>query len=276
MKTDKVISEKEYLAFVGKNVLKWDDPEKRKVTAAFQGIQEELKALSLPLPKKVFIVKTTGAEEGGAAYTRANAIVFPKGDLRAPIGQIQKTLCHELFHIVSRANPELRDGLYAVIGFAKCDEVAFPSALQNRKITNPDAPKNDHCILVEVMGTKRWAIPVLFSRSEKYDVERGGRFFNYLIFKMLLVERDKRSSAVKVQYEGQSPKLVHLQRVSGFFEQVGRNTGYIIHPEEILADNFALLVLRRRNLASPEIVKKMENVLKGRKAAEEEKPSARK
>jgi hypothetical protein len=58
--------------------------------------------------------------------------------------------------------------------------------------------------------------------------------------------------------------LVGLQQVSGFFEQVGRNTEYLIHPEEILADNFALLFSRDRNAPSPDIIKKMAEVLKSK------------
>ena len=52
-----------------------------------------------------------------------------------------------------------------------------------------------------------------------------------------------------------------MQHVSGFTEQVGRNTDYIIHPEEILADNFALLVLNEHDVASPEILQKMREAL---------------
>ena len=268
MKTDRDVSEKEYLEFVGKNVLAWDDAEKQKITSAFQGIQVELEALFLPLPKKVFIIKTTGNEEGGAAYTRANAIVLPKGNLRAPEVRIQKTICHELFHIMSRANPELREKLYASIGFVKCNEVEFPSNLKSRKITNPDAPRNDHCIRLQIEGKERWAIPILFSSAEKYNVKRRGQFFNYLQFKFLLVERDKNSSTVKPIYDGQKPKIVGMQQVSGFFEQVGRNTRYIIHPEEILADNFALLVLKERNIPSREVIEKINQVLTTNKIAD--------
>jgi hypothetical protein len=35
----------------------------------------------------------------------------------------------------------------------------------------------------------------------------------------------------------------------------------VIHPEEILADNFALLILDERNLPSPEIIEKMRLIL---------------
>src|SRR5437773_1282122 len=89
MKTDKVVSEKEFLEFVGKNVLDWDDAEKQKVTAALVSIQKIFETFSLPFPKKVFMVKTTGDEEGKAAYTRANAIVLPKSELAGPVAKIR-------------------------------------------------------------------------------------------------------------------------------------------------------------------------------------------
>ena len=60
-----------------------------------------------------------------------------------------------------------------------------------------------------------------------------------------------------------------MQQASGFFAQVGKNTRYIIHPEEILADNFALLVLRKRNLPSPAIIKKLKEILKDERIAEQ-------
>ncbi len=52
-----------------------------------------------------------------------------------------------------------------------------------------------------------------------------------------------------------------MKHISGFYEQVGRNTGYIIHPEEILADNFALLVLAQKNVRSPQILDDMRTIL---------------
>ena len=273
MKTARDVSEKKYLKFVGNNILAWNDAEKQKLTSAFKGIQKELDVLSLPFPKKVFIVKTTGNEEGGAAYTRANAIVFPKAELRAPLGKIQTTICHELFHIVSRANPELREKLYAAIGFVKCDEVEFPLELKSRKITNPDAPRNDHCVRLRVEGNVGWAIPILFSSVEKYDTNRGGEFFNYLQLNFLMVKRGGSSTTFKPEYDIRDPRLLGLQQISGFFEQVGRNTGYIIHPEEILAENFALLVLENRNVPSPEIIRKLEGILKEKTMAEQGAPA---
>lgn len=273
LRTDKDISEQEYLKFVGRNVLAWNYAEKQNVSIAFQGIQAELKALSLPFPKKVYLVKTTGKEEGGAAYTRANAIVFPLAELSVPTAKNRRTICHELFHILSRSNPDLRDKLYAAIGFQKCEDVVFPPALKSRRITNPDAPRNDHCIRLHVEEKARWAIPILFSIAEKYDVNRGGEFFDYLQFQLLLVDLEKKPATLKPVYDVRNLQFVHPQQVSGFFEQIGKNTEYIIHPEEILAENFAHLVLRELNLPSPEIVEKMEAILKEKRIAEPRAPA---
>jgi hypothetical protein len=208
------------------------------------------------------MIKTTGAEEGNAAYTRRTAIVIPKAELAKSEKELEKMICHELFHILSRKNPELRERLYEAIGFTECDEIELPRELASRKITNPDAPRNDHFIRLAIAGQQCVTIPVLLSTAEAYNVERGGEFFEYLDFQFLVMEKGAKPRRLKIFYENSMPKLVGLQEVSGFFEQVGQNTQYIIHPEEILADNFALLILKEENVPSPEILQKMMTILR--------------
>jgi len=261
MKTSVDVSEADYLEFVATNILAWNDANKQKVTAAIEGIRPELETLSLPFPREVLLIKTTGNEEGRTAYTRANAIVLPPADLAGPVPSVQKIVSHELFHILSRANPDLREKLYAAIGFEKCNEVDFPPELKSRKITNPDAPRNDHCIRLRVGDKEYWAIPILFADTDRYDRERGGEFFDYLQFRFLLVDRPDASSPIKPIEDAQQAALVGTKEVSGFYEQVGRNTGYILHPEEILADNFSLIVLQRHNVPSPAILEKLKRAL---------------
>jgi hypothetical protein len=274
LKTDKEVPETEFLNFVGQNVLAWTDSDKQKVNSAFESVQANLEAMSLSFPKTVYMVKTTGNEEGHAAYTRSNAIVFPQNQLKMSKEAVEKLICHELFHILTRANPQLREQLYEIIGFTKCNEIEFPPNLKSRKITNPDAPANDHCILIQYEGKAYWAVPILFSNTEKYDVTVGGEFFDYLVFQLLLAQRSSDSNSVKPLYDGPNPRIVDTQKVSGFFEKVGMNTQYIIHPEEILADNFASLVLEEHNMPSPEILKKMKDVLTKKSIAESNAPSA--
>lgn len=254
MKTDRIVSAEEFLAFVKASVSSWTDAEKGKVEAAIGQIRPALEALPLPLPKTIALLKTTGTEEGEAFYTRDTAIVFPEGQLTAANAPpLEKTIAHELFHILSRENPAMREALYQAIGFIPCAEVQLPASLQPRKITNPDAPRNDHSIRLRVDGKEVATVPILFSATEKYDTHRGGEFFSYMQLQFLILENGSgRLSASEV---------VPPSGVSGFFEQVGRNTDYVIHPEEILAENFALLVLNEQKVASPAILQRIREIL---------------
>ena len=253
------VSEEQYLGFVGDNVRDWTDNEVAQLSsliAEFAPLLHEL-----PWPPAIQLIKTTGAEEGNAAYTRGTAIFLPASELSKTPQELKKLLCHELFHILSRRTPELREKLYAIIGFTPCDEIELPPELVPRKITNPDAPRNDHLIRLKVGGESCAVVPILFSSTEAYDTKRGGEFFAYLTFQFLVLEQTATPRHFKVARKNGSPRLAGVQAVTGFFEQVGRNTNYIIHPEEILADNFALLVLGEKKIGSPEILEKMKKVL---------------
>jgi hypothetical protein len=161
---------------------------------------------------------------------------------------------------LSRHDNALRERLYAAIGFEKCSEIEFPKEFAKQKITNPDAPKNDHAIQVCVDDRQIKVVPVLFSNTP-YDLQKGGRFFDYLQFRLLAIERQTEASAPQPRREAGKPLMFAPSEVVGFFEQVGRNTNYLIHPEEILADNFADLVTGRTNWRSPDIRTKIVDVL---------------
>lgn len=261
VKSDQAVSPAQFLTFVQANVLPWEDGDKQSIEAAWRAIQPGLAKLAVAAPKSARLIKTSGAEEGGAAYTRGEGIVFPKRMLARSDRELQRLLAHELFHVVSRKDPPLRDRLYQAIGFHRCGDVEFPATLRPRKITNPDAPTNEHCIQVRIAGNSTWAVPILLSRSATYDVQRRGEFFEYLQLALLLVARDPQTGMARPLEDNQGPRLTAMQDVANFFEQVGRNTRYVSHPEEILADNFALLVLEARGVPSPEILEKIKSVL---------------
>ena len=58
----------------------------------------------------------------------------------------------------------------------------------------------------------------------------------------------------------EKPFLLEPTEAKGFQEKIGRNTRYIIHPEETMADNFVFLVFGQKNLPNPEIVWAMKKV----------------
>ena len=259
LKTDKPVDEAEFLKHVAENVLSFSKAESNLLLTAIQKVKPRLEGYNVRWPFPILLIKTTGREEGNAAYTRGNAIVFPRDKL-APGGgaSLERLLSHELFHILSRHNPSLKEALYGTIGFESCAELSMPRSWV--WITNPDAPINDHWITLKTQGKAFQAIPILLPTSPTYDPRKGGEFFSYLSFKLLAVDQSK-SASDALTFSSENPKLLAVNEVEGYFEQVGMNTDYIIHPEEILAENFALLINDAKAVKSPEILKKIAAVL---------------
>jgi hypothetical protein len=247
------VTEEEYLAFARAAAREWSNDERARIAAAFAVIEPKLDELLPSLGEPILLVKTSGEEEGGAGYTRANAVMLPQALTDAR--ELQRLLAHEIFHVVSRNSPELKRALYRVIGFEECGEVALPRPLAERKMTNPDAPVNEHCIEVQVDGANVWGMPLLLSREQRFEPAAGVPFFGYLTLSLLLVERAG-ASARPLERNG-APVLVPYDRVGGLTEQIGRNTGYVIHAEEILASNFELLVQGASGVPSPEVLERL-------------------
>jgi hypothetical protein len=259
-RTDRDVSTEELLAFIGRNVAPWSDAEIQKLTPLVEELAKKAAPWKLPLPPVVLLVKTTGLEEGRAAYCRGPAIVLPQNMIDGPVGRLHSILPHELFHVVSSHNPKLRDALYASIGFHPSNDVALPGELAARKITNPDAPMNDHYITVAQDGRRLDLVPVLFSKAPRYDAALGGNLFAYLTFRLMQVEDDGQGLKRPVLAGGQ-PVLLDAASVPGYHDQIGRNTRYIIHPEEVLADNFVFLLEGRIDLPTPRVLEQMGKIL---------------
>ena len=174
---------------------------------------------------------------------------------------LRRLLAHELFHVISTQNPELRRDLYAIIGFTMVKPIALPAALRDRVITNPDAPQLDAVIALKLAdGEQISAVPILVAKVDKFDPAAGKSLFELMQFKLLVVAKhDDQWQAV--EQDGQ-PRLLEPRGLRVLCEQIGKNTGYIIHPDEILADNFAHLVMQSDKLPTPAIVDKMHARLK--------------
>lgn len=260
LQTDRPVDEVEFLEQASHAVLPWSDGERRRIRALFARYRPLLQRSAIVFPPQVYLIKTTGAEQAHAPYTRANAIVIPETALAQDRDPLERVVAHELFHIASRYSPQLRDSTYRAIGFYPCGNLQFPVSLAPRKITNPDAPNNAHCIRVRVHGSRQWAMPILFSTTDRYDTKRGGELFDYLGFGLLAVTKgDDKTPALAVAGPN-GPEVFALRDVSDFFEQVGHNTEYVIHPEEIVADHFALFLLGKTAVPSPAVYRRLSEI----------------
>jgi hypothetical protein len=244
---------------VAREVLPWQQEEIERLTASLGRLRERLAKFRLPLPKTVLLIRTTGKEEADAAYTRANAIVLPDKMVNKQPDDLDSLLLHELFHVLSRNDKALRRELYKIIGFHVCDPIELPPSLADRKLTNPDAPAIDCYIELTVDGKPLTAAPFLYASAKEYDPQQGGSLFRYLTFRLLVVEQhDGQWRAV---FHGDQPIVIDPRKLPAYFDQIGKNTGYIIHPDEILADNFVHLVLGHDKLPTPRILDSMTRLL---------------
>jgi hypothetical protein len=231
---------------------------------AVNALTKALQRLSLPLPSRILIIRTDGTDELAANYTRTNAIILPRPASDTSSKTLKdriSLLAHELFHIASRhAEPELLDRLYALAGFHRVDPGRLPAAIASRRLTNPDAMSYDHAITV---SHRRFGaqdvIPVLVSRVRRYQIRPSIRLSSVMSLRLMPLDSEGRFQAATRETAG-----FGIQETD-YVARTGINTGYIIHPEEIIADNFALLVLKYSGYAEtakrPEVLERLATTL---------------
>ncbi len=261
MRTDREVSVAEYKQHLARNVRNWPDSLKTMFEQFARNHHAQLQALQLNLPGKIILIRTTGDEVGGVgvAYTRMNTIVYTDLMLKsAARGALEETFIHEIFHVYSRHNRAMRARFYKIIGFETGPELTLPEAWFERHITNPDAPEmNSYANLPSEEGVLRVA-PFIYATQPVYDVSKTGGIFQSLSFVLLRVE-EKDGYTVPVMEEDK-PLMINAYQTPAFWEMIGRNTNYVIHPEEIMASNFTFLVMGKKGLPNPEILKKMKNL----------------
>ncbi len=258
MASAKPVTKDEYLESLKAGVRQWTPDAMLAVSKSVQELREKFSAYKLPLPASINLIRVTADVEADAPHCRGASIVLPDRFFGEP-ETMSRTLAHELFHVMSSHNPEWRDRLYAIIGFIPCNEIEWPEQLHGRRLTNPDAPIHHHSIELAVAGRDEKAAfaPITMCKSDKYV---GGGLFQNLDFKLLELERQAGKLVPKVS--GGALQLMAPQQAADYMRQIGRNTGYIIHPEETLADNFTFLVFEASNVRDPWILEKMSELLK--------------
>lgn len=265
IRTTQKKSMQDYLALARSAVLPWTDEERRRINAAYDSIRPELKELSLPLPKEVLLIKTSGAEEWDAAYTRGAAIILPVADLSADDRGLRRLVAHELFHVLARAYPRMTDRIYPAIGFQSCGALVLPPEVAARVLNNPDTPRNDHCIELTSATGRVTGMPALLSPDGRFDPDMKGGI-GAVLSRMqtgLMVLTPGPGRTMRPVLVNGAPRILPWKDLPDLPEKIGRNTGYLIHAEEMLADNFALLVTRATNVPSPEVLARIREALRG-------------
>jgi len=247
---DKPYKPADYLAFAAKQTRNWNTEERATIEEGFRTIEAFATAhqLHLVLPDTVLFIKSTCREEFEAAgYTRKHGIIIKAGEeLSAGL------IAHELFHVLSRHNPKLRDKLYENIGFKKCNVIDVRSAMSGLNITNPDCPVISHYVTVNGKDM------TLVLHSKK--VYEGGKIFedDYINISLLALKGD--DAHKKPETNDGKTVLYSLEEKMELFSIVGMITPYVLHPEEICAEHFVSLVMEKE-VEEPHFIDKMKTVL---------------
>jgi hypothetical protein len=194
-------------------------------------------------PKKVEIIKTNMNHYGSSVfYTRENQIIIPENLLLRKLDQeFSNALLKQIFHIHLRYNYWKRIELYKAIGFEPLDVLNIPESLKNRLLLNPNgiAPTVIHHIS-DNSGEIFSAVPIIYTNN-KQEIYRNLSFYSTVNFALYKIEHGQLVTTPN------GTSTVDMPSIANFYEQIGTNTMYIIHPNEILADNFVLLALWRNN-----------------------------
>jgi hypothetical protein len=260
MKTEAAVSQEEYLRFLEAQVLAWETDELARIRSLCGSIREKLAGLEAHLPRSLTFVKTTGREEGNAFYVRGDStLVMPEGKLWGPWWRSEEIMIHELFHVICRGNPTLKEKLYAILGFEPIPEIPWPDSLESLRITGPGNWRIRWAATSDFDGSPIRIAPLLLSSTPKYDSNRGGEFFQFVRVRYLVLEPDGYRWQPKT--DSGTPVLLDLEQLPSLREKLGRNSGYLISPEEILADSFVLMVNGAKKLPSPRVVEQMRQLL---------------
>lgn len=238
-----------YKSFLKTDVLDFTKDEMEYVNEIFKEAYEMSNKVSPTIfPKEIKLIKTHANHYGqGAYYTRENCIIIPKDelDLRNKEGFLE-TMFHEISHIYTRYRPKKQKALYKLIGFSNIGNMSnllIKDELKSRILLNPDGVNFAyHIELNEKSGRPYSAIPIIKSNETQY-IDSKNDFFEYIDFSLYKINIQH---AVKVQTDATGNTTINMDNVPDFFEKITTNTGYIIHPDEIIADNFMYIMMREK------------------------------
>lgn len=258
-KTDATLGEME--TFAAAQVRDYTEAERAAVDGAMARIENLCagRGYALPATDGVVFIKTTMAEENDAGgYTHGTQIYLGEILMEYALSDdpdeqafFDEILAHELFHCLTRNHPDFRAKMYAILGFTVVGEdYDFPPEIRERIISNPDVEHYNSHAVFDIGGEKKDCV-VIFTTGRPFE-QPGDSFFELGVTGLVPVDD------LGTMYTSDD--------AANFWDVFGKNTDYVIDPEETLADNFAFTILsgpEGREYQSPEIIAAIDALLKG-------------
>ena len=247
----------EWLRLAMNEAKNWSDVEKEKISSAFKTIKKNIQQLKLNLtyPDEIVLLKTTMKEElNMVAYTRKQWIAIGEDFItQASNEQLQSLISHELFHLLTRKSVAFKRAAYATIGFTVLEqEIALPSDVIAKRISNPDIERRDSYIELTVDGELTKCVQIIYA-SKSYT---EGGIQDYLNVGFIPLNEE----LIPRMKDGQTVIIPADQMTEEFQQKVGTNTNYTIDPEEVLADNFSFLLTLKKDIPSANITNALQKI----------------
>ncbi len=236
----------EYKAFAAEQVRDFTEAEKELLNDQFKKMEKALRdnGYTLPPLEDVVLIKTTMMEELGASgYTHGTQIYMQDTILEnATSGSIMNRkmyrdyldefLWHELFHCLTRNNPDFREEMYKLIHFTVAEEdFQLPPSEFEWHISNPDVEHHNSYATFRINGEDIDCF--MDMATTKHFEHEGDTFFAYM-------------QPVLIPIDG-SDTYYPYTMAENFFDILGYNTNYVDDPEECLADNFSYAMVYGMN-----------------------------
>ena len=174
-----------------------------------------------PVMKEWNFIKLCSSIDWGFPYTIDKYIVLPSNFLEWENKNVSSTLFHEQFHIYQRSFHKQFTQLYKSWGFHKIQEPIIPKDIQNRLITNPDAPYIDYAFKIK---ENKYLVPFLMLNSLNSHTSRG------LIY-------NKINGKLKLE----SSNMIDLKKYNHYYTKFYKSK-QPYHPHEIFATITSKLV----------------------------------
>ena len=245
-----------YLDYLQEDVGTFTETETKLMVAMEDSVNLLLKNVKKKwIYPDIYLVKLNSKCYGnGVFYTRDNGIFIPYDQLQgASVEGLMSVFLHEIFHIMSRYNEEFRRAAYSLIGFKPVEgKLNFPKSLDDRVFLNPDGVDMNYAITLKTdkdSDEPVQAIPVIHSNSPNY-MESKPAFFGYIQFDLFRITKEGDGYNVNIG-DNKGPLVIpdiDDYYYPSFFEQIYDNTQYIIHPDEIMADNFMFAIFDKNKI----------------------------
>jgi hypothetical protein len=247
-KTTRDVAISAYKFFLKGDVSNFSKSETERLALTFTKAFKLCNSISPKIfPEEIKLVKSKGKPYGGDTYyTRENIIVVPEKALNDMIDEaFLKVILHEIAHIITRLNPNLKLKLYSAIGFNKIDaELVLPDSLEKRRLTNPDGINLKWATTLTVADNKKiFAVPLMYSKTAYFNPQ-SPELFEHMGWNFFEISVDKSGKKFEILTKGEKfQSTLDTRGINKLFLN-NFNTDYIIHPDEIIADNFSILALQ--------------------------------